>query len=464
MTDTYKLLVIGGGPKALALAAKIHVLRRLGVHTPTLEIIEQHEVGANWSGRFGFTDGECTLGTTPEKDVGYPYRSSEWKALNDEVNRRMQRFSWSSFLVSQGDLPSWVDRQRSAPTHRHWAKYLRWVARTSAARVIQGRVERVAARDTGRWALECKTSRGTLSVEGCGLVLTGPGKARRCLTDQFHSRRILDGQSFWSALPRLKNQTPKSLAVIGCGETAASVCIRALDLWPGCEVSLFAPKGICFSRGEGFIENRVFSDPGSWAALSRADREETLRRTDRAVVSPEALAALARFDTFHVVRGRVQHLNPGPKCVDVEYAYEGRKGTYAAEVVVDATGFDPLALLREAVLSPEQAHVIFASDVRERIGHDLSVDGFLPKLFLPMLAGLSQGPGFPNLSCLGLMSDRILRPLTAQVPAETEPRGKSSSHHRQASAPPAATSRTNYSPAESKSNCRLPQDQTQRLP
>ena len=25
-----------------------------------------------------------------------------------------------------------------------------------------------------------------------------------------------------------------------------------------------------------------------------------------------------------------------------------------------------------------------------------------------MLAGLAQGPGFPNLSCLGTLSDRIL--------------------------------------------------------
>ncbi|MDT7737794.1 MAG: mycobactin lysine-N-oxygenase, partial [Mycobacterium sp.] len=26
----------------------------------------------------------------------------------------------------------------------------------------------------------------------------------------------------------------------------------------------------------------------------------------------------------------------------------------------------------------------------------------------PNLAGLNQGPGFPNLSCLGLLSDRVL--------------------------------------------------------
>lgn len=32
-------------------------------------------------------------------------------------------------------------------------------------------------------------------------------------------------------------------------------------------------------------------------------------------------------------------------------------------------------------------------------------NGATPKLFL---AGLNQGPGFPNLSCLGLLSDRVL--------------------------------------------------------
>jgi mycobactin lysine-N-oxygenase len=32
-----------------------------------------------------------------------------------------------------------------------------------------------------------------------------------------------------------------------------------------------------------------------------------------------------------------------------------------------------------------------------------------PPLHLPLVAGLAQGPGFPNLSCLGLLSDRILR-------------------------------------------------------
>ena len=40
---------------------------------------------------------------------------------------------------------------------------------------------------------------------------------------------------------------------------------------------------------------------------------------------------------------------------------------------------------------------------------DLAVTDLRPPLHLPVLAGLAQGPGFPNLSCLGLLSDRVLR-------------------------------------------------------
>jgi hypothetical protein len=39
----------------------------------------------------------------------------------------------------------------------------------------------------------------------------------------------------------------------------------------------------------------------------------------------------------------------------------------------------------------------------------LRIKHFSPYLFAPMLAGLQQGPGFPNLSCLGTMSDRVLK-------------------------------------------------------
>ena len=48
-------------------------------------------------------------------------------------------------------------------------------------------------------------------------------------------------------------------------------------------------------------------------------------------------------------------------------------------------------------------------ELERMIDVDLSVAGLAPPLHLPVMAGLTQGPGFPNLSCLGLLSDRILR-------------------------------------------------------
>ena len=67
----------------------------------------------------------------------------------------------------------------------------------------------------------------------------------------------------------------------------------------------------------------------------------------------------------------------------------------------------------ESLLGPQARARLSAAlggDLLEKqIDVDLSVAGLTPALHLPMLAGLAQGPGFPNLSCLGLLSDRVLR-------------------------------------------------------
>ena len=45
------------------------------------------------------------------------------------------------------------------------------------------------------------------------------------------------------------------------------------------------------------------------------------------------------------------------------------------------------------------------------IGRNLELLGMRPRLHIPGLAGLSQGPGFANLGALGLLSNRVLQPL-----------------------------------------------------
>ncbi len=78
------LLVLGAGPKAVAIAAKRHVLAKLGYPVPHVQIVDRQGVASHWSGKAGFTDGNQLLGTRPEKDIGFPYLSACWgdKALS----------------------------------------------------------------------------------------------------------------------------------------------------------------------------------------------------------------------------------------------------------------------------------------------------------------------------------------------------------------------------------------------
>jgi mycobactin lysine-N-oxygenase len=69
-----------------------------------------------------------------------------------------------------------------------------------------------------------------------------------------------------------------------------------------------------------------------------------------------------------------------------------------------------MAALRRSLGGP-----IVRSAVERAMGPALEVDGLMPRLHLPNLSGVAQGPGFPGLSCLGLLSDRILAPYTEAV-------------------------------------------------
>jgi mycobactin lysine-N-oxygenase len=87
--------------------------------------------------------------------------------------------------------------------------------------------------------------------------------------------------------------------------------------------------------------------------------------------------------------------------------------------VVVAVGFDPMwfshllggrarAALADAVGDGPAGRMPSRSSLEHAIGYDLAVAGLHPRLHLPVLAGVAQGPGFPNLSCLGLLADRVL--------------------------------------------------------
>src|SRR5258708_23496633 len=63
------LLVVGAGPKAIALAAKREVLAKLGLPVPELVIADFQGVAAHWSWPSGFPAGSQLLATPPDTDI-----------------------------------------------------------------------------------------------------------------------------------------------------------------------------------------------------------------------------------------------------------------------------------------------------------------------------------------------------------------------------------------------------------
>jgi mycobactin lysine-N-oxygenase len=279
----------------------------------------------------GYTSGMLPLGTPPEKDIGYPYAAS-WGDASADVVAAMAGYSWHRHLIRHGAYSDWIDRGRMRPTHRQWSLYLREVAEAAEAEVARAVVTGLEAADGRRWQVRLATGDG---IAADGVVITGAGPAVTVPGQPPDHPRVLDGRTYWLAAPELHHERAQSLCVIGSGETAASVVI---DLVKRCHkrstIDVLTARGVLYSRGESYDENRLYSDPADWPRLAEAHRREFLGRTDRGVFSLQAEATLNQARGFRT------------------------------------------------------------------------------------LAGLAQGPGFPNLSCLGLPSD-----LAERLAAEAGHRG-----------------------------------------
>jgi mycobactin lysine-N-oxygenase len=415
------LAVVGAGPKGLAIAAKRAALARSGGEVPDLVLVDREGVAANWSGAAGYTDGRQRLSTAPEKDVGFPYAHT-WGVASERVSQEVGRWSWQSYLVHQEGLADWVDRGRPLPTHRQWSQYLRWVAAQVPAEPILAEVDGIDLAG-GRWRLAARTpTGGRLDLDCDGLVLTGPGPPVRVPGQPDEHPRVLDGRTFWTSQDALTRDGPVEVCVIGNGETAGSITAALLAVLPErSTIELVSDHGVLYSRGESFAENRLYSDPvaAGWQRLAERHRREFLKRTDRGVFSLQVEQVLNQAGAVHTVAGRVTHLQPVGAKVIVEVDYEQERERIAFDWVVVAVGFDPMwfwhllgerarAALAGAAGGGPTARPPSRTALERAVGHDLAVTGLHPKLHLPVLAGVTQGPGFPNLSCLGLLADRVL--------------------------------------------------------
>jgi mycobactin lysine-N-oxygenase len=406
------LAVIGAGPKAIAVAAKAAELREMGVAAPEVVVVERAGVAANWQAVGGWTDGNHRLGTGPEKDVGFPYRSSLVSRRNAELDERMTRHSWQAYLIATGGFAEWVDRGRPAPTHKRWSQYLGWVAETIGMNVVSGEVERISVGgDTHRWVLH--TAEDTIGADG--LMITGPGQAERSVLPG--NPRVMSIAQFWHQAGKHELITAERVAVIGGGETAASM-LNELFRHRVSTITVISPTVTLFTRGEGFFENTLFSDPTGWTGLTLAERRDALARTDRGVFSARVQDALLADDRIRHLRGRVAHAVARDERIRLTLSTntggEAVETVHGFDLVIDGSGADALwfaPLFSQDALDLLELGLggpLTGDSLQEHIGHDLALTDVFPKLFLPGLAGLTQGPGFPNLSCLGLLSDRVL--------------------------------------------------------
>ena len=188
-----------------------------------------------------------------------------------------------------------------------------------------------------RWRLTLRSGEPIVAdgvvFTGAGPPVTVPGQPRR-------HPRVFDGRSYWLHERALGHQVAQSVCVIGSGETAASVVVSLLQKAPErSTVDVLTSRGVLYSRGESYDENRFYSDPCDWLQLAEAHRRQFLERTDRGVFSQHAEAVLNKSHGFRTLAGRAVRIDAGEQQVIVTIEYGDERERVAYDLVVVAIGF-----------------------------------------------------------------------------------------------------------------------------
>ncbi|HWJ42023.1 MAG TPA: hypothetical protein VNR67_01185, partial [Solirubrobacterales bacterium] len=138
------------------------------------------------------------------------------------------------------------------------------------------------------------------------------------------------------------------------------------------------------------------------------------------------LERIADDDHLSFVTGRAVHVSltgdGEGALLEFESPSEGLQSR-RYDFVINCTGFDLLRQLRglfpDAVRDQveEQCGSLWDRPPQTEvpIGRGLELEGVRPRLHIPGLGGLRQGPGFANLGSLGLLANRVLQPLLIEL-------------------------------------------------
>lgn len=399
-----KMIIVGCGPKAVAIAAKAFVLQGLGWAVPEIVIIDRHGPASNWNGMNGYTDGTSILGTTPLEDVGFPYESQ----IDRSVDTEMLKLSYMAYLIDIGEYAEWVDRSQTPPSHAMLANYLKWVIEKIDFHVTIGEVMNISS-TADHWTVAYQDEANTKQITGDALVITGPGNPYRFpRTEQSleDSGRVFNGLNVWHHIQQFKDMQNQKIAVIGGGETAAGIVTTLLDLIDAStEIEIITRHPIIFTRNENWREVMYFSKVMDWSDLTDQQKIEIIRHADRGTFSVAAKNLMDAARNVNLKLGDVKKLEVNDEKVHTIINVNSGEQKNGYDYVIEATGFDPLSFTK---FFSDSSTMHEPKSLYQRIEPDMSVADVKPKLHLPGLSAMAQGPGFPNLSCLGLLSDRIL--------------------------------------------------------
>jgi mycobactin lysine-N-oxygenase len=399
----------------LAVALLVTVLRRLQAADIELLIVEKDSVGANWFGGAGYTDGGFPLDTSPFKDLGFPY-SSGYGPL---VDHQLSHYSFIDYLKDTGEFANWVNRGDFKISHRRFARYLDWVAKQVAPRIRHALLRRITP----------KGDRVELTLDACGesetqladgLVLTGPGEAKRVFVQDDDPSAIFDGRTYWLNRERFRGLEKGRVAVLGGGQSAGTIAKSLVVENPGLRVDILNRHGFLCAQSSGFHENALCTSPGKgWRELPLEERKEILGRIDRGVVDLSIKTFLDRHPDVRLVRGSVCRICAAGGKVRLRLVGAEKKPPLEYDRVVVAIGFDPVEQLKRllpAGLLPSDWFAALAT--APIVDHHFRLPGLGCNIHVPALSGISEGPGFPLLSCLGTVAGRIV---SAYVPPRNPP-------------------------------------------
>ncbi len=428
------ILIVGAGAKAAAIGAKVHVINTLGLAEISMTVIEKTEPAASWLGRNGMTSGEEPLAIPPIKDIGFPYQSSrQFGETGDEIDAALLPFTWQRFAMERHEYAAWVNSGSPSVLHRDYGEYLGWVLgrATEGIGIYDGRVTEVSlVEDRGLWQVEVAERGRPEDPEqhfGRNLVLTGPGVHRHFPHDPDVESRVFHCDSRREEFARVPEDEEVEIAIVGGGESALSALVFLRDLRPKARLIVYTPT-LPLSRGESFLENRVFADPDNvgWEHLDIETRRDFVKHCDRGVFDQTVLARIADDDHLSFIAGRAVHVALGADGEGAQLEFESPSEGMCSErydFVINCTGFDLLRQLRglfpDAVRDQveEQCGPLWDGPPKSEvpIGRALELKDVHPRLHIPGLGGLSQGPGFANLGSLGLLANRVLQPLLNEL-------------------------------------------------